>query len=359
MAQSQNFYVKLSMPHRMNIVCALLCASFIALCTGAAQAADANGDAQLRFDDTQLESELVYPDWFKLSLGDLRDDLKQALSAGKDGIVVYFGQKRCAYCKQFIEISLGASDSEHYLREHFDVIAIDIWSIDPIKDTDGKDYTERELSVHYKTNFTPSLIFYDNQGMAVFRLRGYYPPYKFRAALKYIIEDFYKHESFRDYLARAESGVFFQEAGLNERDFFLGPPYNLHKLTTNNSKPLAVFFEQSDCHTCDLLHTGPLNKQDALDAIEKMHAVQFDMRADTPLLTPDGKASTARDWADELGLFYAPTIIFFDPAGHEIMRIDSVVQFYRLWGVLDYMNQGGYNTDMDYQLWRLHQRKTD
>ncbi|HHO58686.1 MAG TPA: hypothetical protein ENJ64_00485, partial [Thiotrichales bacterium] len=39
------------------------------------------GDSEhdvLEFDDSQLEEELVYPDWFKTTLGDLRDDLKAA-----------------------------------------------------------------------------------------------------------------------------------------------------------------------------------------------------------------------------------------------------------------------------------------
>ncbi len=117
-------------------------------------------DSDLVFDDTMLEDELVYPDWFKLSLGDLSDDLEKAKKAGKNGIITYFGQKRCAYCKQFFETSLADTDIQNYLREHYDIIAFDIWGIDDITDTDGKQYSERELSVHYKTNFTPSLIFY-------------------------------------------------------------------------------------------------------------------------------------------------------------------------------------------------------
>jgi hypothetical protein len=39
------------------------------------------------------------------------------------------------------------------------------------------------------------------------------------------------------------------------------------------------------------------------------------------------------------------------------MRIDSIVQFYRLWGVLDYVNKRAYETEPDYQAWRLQQRK--
>ena len=72
---------------------------------------------------------------------------------------------------------------------------------------------------------------------------------------------------------------------------------------------------------------------------------------------------TANDAADQallkrFDVFGPPTIIFFDYNGKEIIRIDSVVQYYRLWGVLDYVNKEAYLTEPDYQAWRLKQRKT-
>jgi len=311
----------------------------------------------LDFDDAPLAESLTHPDWFIKSSGDLRDDLKDALAAGKIGLIIYFGQDRCSYCEQFIKNSLNASDIEHYTRKNYDVININIWSTLDIIDTDGKEYTERDLSIHYDTNFTPSLIFYDRKGKPVFRLRGYYPPYKFRAALKYVAEEFYLKESFRDYLARAEPGLFFVEEGLNEREFFIEPPYDLKAIISKNKRPLMVSFEQGDCHACDLLHTSPLNQPDTLEQIKKMDSVQLDMWSDTPVVTPDGYTTTAKGWAKQLGLFYAPTLIFFDADGKEIIRIDSVVKFYRLLGVLNYINQGGYLTEQNYQSWQLKQRK--
>lgn len=318
---------------------------------------DIDQTTEIDFDDTLLTEELVHPDWFKMSLGNLNEDLQEALAEGKSGLIVYFGQKRCAYCEQFLETNLGIEDIQTYIREHYDIIPIDIWGVDDIKDTDGKSYTERELSIHYKTNFTPSLVFYDSEGKPVFRLRGYYPPYKFRAALEYVVEGFYKKETFRDYLARAESGLFFMLGGLNERDFFVEPPYDLKQAIKDSGEPLVVFFEQGNCHACDLLHTSPLNKSNTIDEIRKMNAVQLDMWADTPLVTPDGKKTTAKQWAKDLELFYAPTLVFFDPEGNEIIRIDSVVKFYRLLGVLDFINKKGYATEDNYQTWRLKQRE--
>ncbi len=227
------------------------------------------------FNDAMLDEELVHPDWFSISSGSLNDDLEESLAEGKIGLIVYFGQKRCAYCEQFLETNLGIAEIQKYLRASYNIIPIDIWGIDEIKDTDGKLYSERELSIRYKTNFTPSLVFYDREGKPVFRLRGYYPPYRFRAALTYVVEGFYKKESFRDYLARAESGLFFMLGGLNEREFFIKPPYNLRQTIKNSGEPLAVFFEQGNCHACDLLHSGPLNNDQTLSEIKKMGAIQL------------------------------------------------------------------------------------
>ena len=312
----------------------------------------------LQFDDTLLEEALTYPDWFKLSLGDLNDDVTEARANGKTGIAVYYGQKRCAYCQRFFETNLGDDAIAHYLREHFDVIPVDIWGIEEFVDTDGKTYSERELALRYKTNFTPSLVFYDRNGKPVYRMRGYYPPYQFRAALTYVAEGFYRIEKFRDYLARAEPGLFFTSGDLIERDFLLEAPFDLARNGESGARPLAVIFARGNCHACELLHSGPMMQQEILGEIEKMDVAQLDLTADTPVVTPAGTKTTAKQWGKQLDLFYTPTIVLFSPGGEEVMRIDSVVQFYRLWGVLDYVNRGAYRTGIDYQGWRLQQRET-
>jgi thioredoxin-related protein len=70
--------------------------------------------------------------------------------------------------------------------------------------------------------------------------------------------------------------------------------------------------------------------------------VQLDVNADTPVITPSGKRTTSKQWAADLGLFYTPTLIFYDSHGKEIIRVDSVVGFYRLRRVLDYIISGAY-----------------
>jgi len=316
-----------------------------------------SADNEQKFDDTMLVDELVYPDWFKISLGDLSEDVREARNAGKSGIIVYYGQKRCAYCQKFLEVVLGYSEVSSYLRKHFHMIPIDIWGIEEFVDTDGNTYSERELALHYQTNFTPSLVFYDARGRVVYRLRGLYPRYRFRAVLQYVREKFYLVENFREYLERAQPGLFFTSGDLIERDFFLQPPYDLRTQLQTSGKPLVVIFEQGACHSCELLHTGPLSEDEIQRELGKMDVVQLGLFSDTPVVTPAGKMTTSKDWARDLGLFYTPAIIFFSPRGEEVMRLDSVVQFYRLWGVLDYVNKQGYQENSNYQDWRLRRRK--
>ncbi len=333
---------------------AAICLLFWGMAWSAEQA---DSDA-IQFDDTLPEEALSYPDWFKTSFGDLRDDVREAKAAGKAGVMVYFGQKRCAYCEQFLDVNLQRPEIKRYVQQFYDVVPIDIWGVEDVIDTDGSEFDERGLSLRYKTNFTPSLVFYDTNGKPVYRIRGYYPPYRFKAALNYVTEGFYRVEKFSDYLARAEPGLFFQSGDLIERDFFDPAPYELNQQDASNQQPLAVFFEAGDCHACELLHTGPLSAPQILEEMSHMRAVQLDVTSDHEVITPGGEKTTVQQWARQLDIFYTPTILLFDPQGEEVMRVDSVVQFYRLWGILDYVNKEGYKSGIDYQAWRLQQRET-
>jgi thioredoxin-related protein len=332
---------------RLTCPLVLLC---VAINTMAAEVSFDRGFVS--FDDAPLEEPLSFPDWFKLSFLDLREDIEEVKEAGKQGLIVYFGQKYCAYCKQFLEADLEAGDIQTYLREHFDIIGIDIHGDRTVTDMQGRELTESALAIRDKTNFTPSVIFYNTAGKEVLRLRGYYPPYRFRAALEYVADAHYRDENYRQYLARADVPLVFEPGDLIEEPFFLPGPYMLDRTVRPGERPLVVFFEQGNCHACDVLHTGPLQDPEIVTRFEQMENVQLPFWSNTPVITPSGERLTARQWAENLGLFYTPTLIFFDENGREIMRVDSVVQFYRLRNVLDYILSGGYREYPTFQRWR-------
>lgn len=310
-------------------------------------------DLAFEFDDLPLQEPLQHPDWFKLSFLDLPEDLAEAVAKEKAGIIVYFGQRRCAYCKLLMTVNFGQHDIATYTQRNFDIIPIDIWGVAEVTDIEGITLTEREFALRENTNFTPSLIFYDKSGTEALRLRGYYPPYKFRAALEYVADGHHRNESFADFLERGSGALVFEPGELNEEAFFSPPPYALDRSKFPAERPLAVFFEQGDCHACNVLHSQPLSEGAISDLFQQFENVQLDIYADTPVITPGGERTTARKWARKLGLFYTPSILFFDQHGNEIIRVDSVVQFYRLRNVLLFVAGGGYKYQPNYQLWRL------
>ncbi len=332
----------------------LLVAGLLAIAAAAVWAA--NGDP-FDFDDTPLDEVLEYPDWFKQSFLELDEDLAEAIANGKQGIIVYFGQKRCAYCKMLMDVNFQAPDIVTYTQRHFDVIPIDIWSPEKLTTPVGKSMSEREYSLALGTNFTPSLVFYDADGDVALRLRGYYPPYQFRAALEYVADGHYRREDFPVYMARGDKTLRFEPGDLIDQPFFAPPPYNLDRSRFAAQMPLAVFFEQGDCHACDVLHTQPLQRSAVRRLLNDIESVQLDMWSDTPLVKPNGERSTAREWAEELGIFYAPSILFFDEHGREIIRVDSVVRFFRLRNVLNYVVSRGYLTEPSFLRWSSRVRR--
>jgi len=307
------------------------------------------------FDDTPRTHEIIHPTWFKNSFLDLRADLAEAANAGKLGVLLYFGQANCVYCERLIDVNFNQHpDIAEYTQKYFDVIALDIWGQLTVTTPEGRTLTEWQLADEWDTQFTPSLIFLSPQGQPMLRLRGYYSPYWFRAALDYVVGGFYREETFAQYQERTAPPMKFDEEELNPHALFSPPPYLLNRAQTPAARPLVVFFEQNDCHACDILHSGALRDASLLHALASMEAVQLNRWSSTPLVTPSGETTTARAWGDKLAIFYTPTLVFFNEHGQEIFRVDSVAGPYRLRKVVDYIVSKGYARE-PFQRWHTRQ----
>ncbi len=337
--------------YKIILLLMLICCQGIFAAEGAGD--DWDDDWENGFNDQPVIPEIIYPDWFKKSFLELPDDIQEAVDAGKKGIIVYFGQKHCAYCQALIDKDFGQKDIEAYTRQNFDVIPINIWGSNEVTTPDGQVMTEREYALRERANFTPSLIFYNAQGQKALMLRGFYPPYKFRAAMEYVERGYYKEESFRDYMFRANPPPKFEISDMNPEDFFMLPPYVLDRSRFRAQEPLLVFFEQQDCHACDVLHSEPLEFEETKKLLTHFEIVQLDMNSETPVITPDGQRISAKQWAEQLNLFYAPTLIAFDERGHEIIRIDSVAHVYRLKNVLKFIVNKTYVTTPNFMNWQF------
>ena len=333
----------------------LIVGCLFALSSSAYSVTDTSADP-LVFADEPLAEATVLPDWFKLSFLDLKDSLKEAKQTGKRGLLIYFHRQDCAYCNAQLEVNWGSKDIVNYTRKHFDVIAIDVRGARTVTDFDGTTATEKSYAARMQTNFTPSFLFYDTSGKLALRLPGFRPPYQFRAALEYVADQHYLRTSFADYLAGAEAALSFGQEELNENDAFIPAPYNFDRSRIASKRPLLVFFEHTRCHACDLLHAGPMSNAVVTKQLADLDVAQLDIYADIPVITPDGKKTTSRAWARQLELNFAPTLIFFDEHGKEIIRVESIVRLYRLNKVLTYIRDQGYKKYPTLQLWQQSQK---
>ncbi len=339
------------------------CLLLISLCTPPLQAS--TGDetdaltGNIQFDDLPLKEALELPDWFDLSFLDLNDSLQEAIDNGKRGLIIYFGRKDCPYCKYQLEGNWGDPAIVKYTQQYFNVIAIDVRGDRIVTDFNGRQWSEKEYATRRKTNFTPSLLFFNSSGQLALKLPGYRPKYQFRASLEYVADAHYNKESFREYLARAEAALSFGSEELNDIDIKLLPPYNLDRRYTFQGmkrKPLLVLFEHPRCHACDVLHGDTLNQPEVVEQLEALDIVQLDTTSNTPVITPAGKKTTASEWADDLSLTFAPALLFFDENGIEVFRVESVIRLYRLNNVLRYISGEEYNRFPTFQSWLHHYR---
>jgi thioredoxin-related protein len=286
-----------------------------------------------------------HPAWFKESFLDFEEDVQEAASRNKR-VMLYFHQDGCPYCSKLVTDNFSQQDIVETMQASLESIAVNMWGDREVVTIDGTPYTEKTLAAALRVNYTPTLIFLDEQGKVALRLNGYYPPDEFRLALEYVAGHQETETGFPDYVAERAGAA----AGkLNAEPFFLPPPYALARNAVPADRPLAVFFEQAPCENCDILHKKILVDPATRKLVEQFENVQLDMRADTPVLTPDGNRTTASDWARELGIGYAPSIVFFDKQGREVMRIDAFLKTFHVQSVFDYVLQEAYLEEPSFQ----------
>jgi len=287
------------------------------------------------------------PAWFRQSFLDIDEDVREAAASHKR-VMLYFHQANCPYCSLLVKENFTRPDIVAVMRNNLESVAINMWGDREVIAPDGKHYTEKSLAAALKVNYTPTLIFLDEQGKVALRLNGYYPPERFLLALDYVTGHKEQELAFHEYLASRLSAAQ-SSGGLHPEPFFLPPPYALARNRLSASRPLAVFFEQANCTDCDRLHEQILADPDTRALVEQFESVQLDMAADTPVITPGGQRTTASDWAGDLDLGYAPSIVFFDRQGKEVMRIDAFFKTFHVQSVFDYVLQEAYLTEPSFQ----------
>lgn len=300
--------------------------------------------------ETELSAGMVNPgyaekpSWFKVSFLDIYEDIADAADNNKR-VMLYFYQDGCPYCKKLLEDNFGQRAISDKTQKYFDVVAINIWGNNEIVVGDDE-LTEAEFSSALKVQYTPTLIFFNEDNKVVYRANGYFPPEKFHTVLDYVGQKMEKKISYQDYLAKVDpqpsSGKLHTEV-INIKN-----PKNLQQALTVE-KPLLVMFEQKKCIACDELHNDMLKRPDGKKQLARFNVALFDMWSDEKVVTPDGKKMKVRDWVKKLDVKYAPSMVYFDDTGEEIFRTDAYLKSFHTHSVMDYVASGAYKTQPNFQ----------
>ncbi len=290
--------------------------------------------------------DVEYPDWFKVSFMELEEDVAEAAAEGKR-LMLIFHQSGCPYCNAFVERNLAQKDIEETLKTKFDVIELNMWGDREVVSVGGETYSEKEFAKALSVQFTPTILFLNEQGKLALRLNGYYGPDRFRAALEYVTNKMEDQQAFSEFL-EAKSGPA-SEQSLVTRSYFTGPIEQLSDRPGAGDKPLLVLFEQGDCKNCETLHDKILSKPESQTLLSEFDVYQIDMWGHDSFKTPAGVDTTGREWSKELDVSYAPTMILYAADGTEVIRSESFFKTFHTQSILDYVVSEAWREEASFQ----------
>ncbi len=97
--------------------------------------------------------------FFMPFLGDLRDELGEARTDGRQGLLVMYHFEECPSCQRMRREVLNRPEVQDWYRRTFRPIAIDIRGAQPITDLNGKTQSERAYGRAVKIRGTPDVRF--------------------------------------------------------------------------------------------------------------------------------------------------------------------------------------------------------
>jgi len=290
--------------------------------------------------------ETEYPDWFKDSFLDLSDDIEEATESGKRFAII-FQQDGCPYCNALIERNFSQQEIVNKSQKHFDFTTINIWGDREVTNLDGKDYIEKTFAQEMKVQFTPTIIFYDEQGRIALRINGYHRPDIFSLELDYVLGKHEKTTTYRDFMLANRSKIRTKDS-IHEKALSAQESYSFDKKLKNKA-PFAVFFEQQDCPACDVLHDDVMADKEVQKVIDGLDISRVNMWGRAKVVTPNGEQMMVREWARKLNVKYAPTVIIFDQTGKEVIRSEAFFKVFHTQALFNYVRSEAYKKESNFQ----------
>ncbi|NOR51510.1 MAG: thioredoxin fold domain-containing protein [Gammaproteobacteria bacterium] len=257
--------------------------------------------------------------------------------------MLYFYQDGCPYCERLIKTNFTQHDIIDLAQQNLEIISINMWGDREVVDLAGATTTEKQFSVANRVQYTPTLLFLNEQGETIFRANGYYPPEKFKALLSYIAEKQEGVLPFREYLAskapsKSSGKLHIQRGYLSN---------NLQR--KGGDRPLLVLFEQQDCAACDELHGDRFRRLEIIKLLKRFDVALVDIWSKAEITTPAGKRRPIQSWLKELKVNYTPSMLFFNDQGVEVFRAEAYLRSFHTASALEYVASKAYLEQPEFQ----------
>ena len=276
------------------------------------------------------------PDWFKESFLDIADDVEEA-SDEERHVMLFFHLSNCPYCNRMLTESFETDPVKSYIREHFDVIVINIKGDREVAFDEETSVSEKALAEQLNVFATPAIMFLNKDNKAVARVDGYRAPPRFQQVLNYVNDQVYNDKiTLKNYL---DKNLDRQVYALRDN-----PVFSKTKDLSAIKGPLMVIFEDGTCHDCPEFHDRVLAHEDVMTEMKPYTVVRLNTDSTEEIIDPDGNKTTANAMTDALNMTYRPGVAVYDE-GKLIARMDSLIYSFHYKERLRYISGGYYKTE--------------
>jgi len=132
-------------------------------------------------------------------------DLDRSRRPGSRPLAVLFEQRHCAACDELHRQGFASPEAQA-LATRFDVARLELFGSERLVTPRGKTLTAGQFGRELKVAYTPTLVFFDENGMESFRVEAYLRPFHLVSSLDYVASGAYRSEpSFQRFIqGRAE-----------------------------------------------------------------------------------------------------------------------------------------------------------
>ncbi|MFB6261701.1 MAG: thioredoxin family protein, partial [Thiohalorhabdaceae bacterium] len=103
------------------------------------------------------------------AFGDFQANLEKALGEGKKGILLYFHQDQCPFCKQMERQVFTKPIVHDFFHKYFDVYKVNIKGNKEFVDFQGEPVAQSDFAVRNRARATPTLIIFGENGEELVR----------------------------------------------------------------------------------------------------------------------------------------------------------------------------------------------